>query len=210
VPLLHAVAALVLLLAVAPTPARAATVYETYSLPDGPTDAIIGQFNNRDLQLAYPFEVPAGIRAPLDFVKLRLRHADPTHGIGDVTVRLRADDGGEPGAVLESWTHTQQLPFETDVQFDSLLQPPLLEGATYWLNVKVEPGTGECYWMATNETTPDMLFAFTGGLNPVWQEPANPYLLTFAQVEVPEPAHALLVLAGAAVLAPLRRRCARR
>ena len=212
-PLLHALAALVLALALAPSAALASTtVYDTFALADGDTDAIVGQFNNNDIQLAYSFVVPPGTgTAPLETVTVRIRHSpDPTLGKGDFTVLLREDDGGQPGAVLESWTFTGLVPSETNVQFDSVAQPFLTEGSTYWLNMKIEAGTGAGLWIAAEPRTTDVLAALTGGLNPVWVTPAVfPYLTGFASVVVPEPAHVCLLLAGAAVLAPFRRRRAR-
>lgn len=204
---LHALAAL--LLALAPSSvARAITVYDSYALGVGNTQAIVGQFNDQDFQVAYPFDIEPGTgNVELETITVRLRHSpDPSKDKGDFTVQLRSDDGGEPGDVLESWTLTTILNAETDVDFVSVLQPILTEGSTYWLNVKCEAGTGIGLWPAAVPTTLDVRFALTGALDPVWMTPDTPYLIGLATVEVPEPGHAWLALAGAAVLAPFRRR----
>jgi hypothetical protein len=207
-PLLHALAALVLALAAAPALAGTSqVVYDTFDLPDGDTDAIIGQFNDNDLQLAYPFVVPEGVNAPLESVTLRLRHSpDPAVGKGDFIVRLREDDAGEPGAVLEEWTFTTVINSETDVDFPSAELTILHENQTYWLNVLIAAKSGVGLWIAAQPRTQDLLFAVTGGLDPAWQVPPDPFLIGFASVVVPEPAQLSLALVGALVLAPLGRR----
>jgi hypothetical protein len=207
-PLLHALAVLVLALAAAPALAGTSqVVYDTFDLPDGDTDAIIGQFNDNDLQLAYPFVVPTAVNALLETVTLRLRHSpDPNVAKGDFIVRLREDDGGEPGAVLEEWTHTTVLNSETNVEFASVAQPVLHGDQTYWLNVLIAANTGVGLWIAAEPRTEDLLFAVTGGLDPAWQAPADPFLIGFASVVVPEPAQLSLALVGALVLAPFGRR----
>jgi hypothetical protein len=204
---LHTLAAALLALT-APSAARALVVYDTYPLGTGGQQIIVGQFNNKDFQVAYPFEVETA--APLSLVTLRLRHSpsDPLPERGDYTVQVRADDGGEPGAVLESWTTTTVFSNVTDVEFASVVEPVLAPGI-YWLNVKCEAGTGSGLWYSAAPVTNEARYAETGALDPVWLTPATPYLLGLATVEVPEPSHAVLALAGAAVLAPFRRRRAR-
>ena len=202
---LHALAAL-LLAASYPSAAGALVVYDTYALGAGQNQVIVGQFNNKDFQYAYPFDTGAVMVSTLESVTVRLRHSpDPSAPKGDFTVEVREDDGGEPGNVLESWTITGNLTTETDVVFDSVALPTLNGGSAYWLNMKTAAGTGFGLWAAADPLTQDMLFAETGALNPVWMPPVNPFLIGLAMIEVPEPAHALLVLAGAAVLAPFRR-----
>lgn len=206
--MLRALASLLLALAAWPSAARAAVVYDTYPLGQGDTSIILGQFNERDFQLAYPFEIEAGTgNVPLESITVRLRHSpDPLAAPGDYTLRLREDDGGQPGAVLESWTYTDVVANATDLTFESVTHPPLLEGSTYWLNLKIEAGTGMGLWLAAEPTSVDLLYAETGILDPTWLTPAEPFLIGLATVEVPEPAHAWLVAAGAAVLVPFRRR----
>jgi hypothetical protein len=208
-PLLHALAALALALSAAPALAgtESQVVYDTFDLNDGDTDAIIGQFQANDLQLAYPFVPQKGVRALLETVTLRLRHSpDPVVMKGDFIVRLREDDGGEPGPVLEEWTFTDVLNAETNVEFVSVAQPVIEGEQTYWLNVLIAPATGQGLWISAQPRTRDLLFANTGGLDPVWQEPPNPFLIGFASVVVPEPAQLCLALVGALVLAPFGRR----
>jgi hypothetical protein len=208
VPLLHALAVLLFALACWPSAARAATVYDTFALGQGGIDAIIGQFNGKDFQLAYSFEISVATgNVPLESITVRLRHSpDPAAEEGDFTLRVREDDAGQPGAVLEAWTYTDVLTSQTNVQFDSVTQPVLLAGSTYWLTMGIEAGTGLGLWMAAEPKSVDLLYAETGVLDPTWLPPAQPYLIGLATVEVPEPAHAWLVVAGAGVLARFRRR----
>jgi hypothetical protein len=147
---------------------------------------------------------------PLDTITLRLRHSPAPGAIrGDFTLRLREDDGGAPGAVIEEWTITDELLTETNVTFDSLAQPLLLQGASYWLNLKVEAGTGTGSWIATIPESTDFLFAHTGALDPTWLVPVQPFLVGLATVVVPEPASLSLGAAAAAALLCLRRQRAR-
>ena len=203
-----AFAALLFALVCCPSTVRALVVHDTFATGDGDTDIIIGQVNALDLQLAYPFDMPldSGDR-PLETITVRLRNPGGTHG--DFTLRLREDAGGTPGAVLEEWTLTTDLSVETNVQFDSVAQPLLLQGATYWLNLKIEAGTGTGWWMATIPESLDLVYAQTGDLDPTWLAPASPYLVGLATVVVPEPDSAWLGAAGAAALVSLRRQRAR-
>jgi hypothetical protein len=207
VPLLRPATLLLLALTAGGSAARAAVVYDTYGLGIGGNSAIVGQFNSRDFQWAYPFDIEAGTgNVPLESITVRLRHSpDPLAQPGDFTLRLREDDAGLPGDVLESWTFPNVLADATDVQFVSVTTPVLLEGSTYWLNMKVEEGTGFGLWLCAEPESEDVLTAETGVLNPTWVPPVTP-LLALATVEVPEPSHALLAVAGVLVLAPFRRR----
>jgi hypothetical protein len=192
--------------------ARAVTVYDTYPLGDGPDDILVGQFMGKDLQYAVPFVVPldAGDYA-LDAITLRLQHSpDPMIPKGDFTLLLREDAGGEPGTALESWSYTQTAN-GTDIAFPSVQAPVLLAGETYWLNLKIDAGTGQGIWNGVDATGLDFLYAETGGLNPTWLAPANPFPVGFARVDtVPEPGRSLMLAAGGAMLAALRRRAGAR
>jgi len=211
VPKRNALAALLFALVCCPSTARALVVYDTFALGQGAVDVIVGQFNSKDLQYAYPFDMPldSGNR-PLETITVRLRHS-PGAGTpaGDYTLRLRADDNGAPGAVLEEWTLTANLPDETNVPFASVTQPLLLQGATYWLNLKIEAGTGVGLWMAAIPKSLDLLYAETGVLDPTWLAPVDPFLVGLATVVVPEPDSLWLGAAGAAALVSLRRQRAR-
>ncbi len=208
-PKLDALAALFFALVCCPSAAQALVVYDTFATGQGDPDIQIGQITGQDLQIAYPFDMPLDSGAyPLETITVRLRNPGGTHG--DFRLRLREDAGGTPGAVLEEWTFTTDLPSETDVTFDSLTQPLLLQGATYWLNLKIEAGTGEGWWMATIPRSSDSLYATTGALDPTWLVPAAiPYPVGLATVVVPEPDQLWLGAAGAAALVSLRRQRAR-
>jgi hypothetical protein len=187
---------------------HAVTVYDTYPLGPGADDILVGQFMGDDLQYAVPFEVPldAGDFA-LAVITLTLQHSpDPMVSMGDFTLRLREDAGGEPGAVLESWTHTDPVNV-TDVDFVSVQAPELLAGETYWLNLKVEASTGRGIWNAANATGMDFLFATSGVLNPNWMTPTMNFPIGLARVEtVPEPGQLLMLATGGALLAAVGRR----
>jgi hypothetical protein len=208
VPKRNALAGLLFALVCCPSTARALVVYDTFATGQGSIDIIAGQYNGKDLQYAYPFDMPLDSgNVPLETITVRLRNPVGTHG--DFTLRLRADDNGVPGAVLEEWTSTADLPDETNVQFDSVALPVLLQGATYWLNLKIEAGTGEGWWMATIPESVNFLYAETGVLDPTWLVPGSPYLVGLATVVVPEPDSFWLGAAGAAALVSLRRQRAR-
>jgi hypothetical protein len=122
-------------------------------------------------------------------------------------VLFRADDAGEPGAVLEEWIITDQFNDDTDVPLDSVVNPPLADGATYWINVKILNGENRGSWLVSNQESDDWLFSTGGAINPPWESPPEIQPLGLATVEAPEPAKALLLVVGAALLAaPLRRR----
>ena len=108
--------------------------------------------------------------------------------------------------MLESWTITNNLPSQTDVEFVSVVIPVLTEGSTYWLNLKTEADTGFGLWEAADEMTTDVLFAETGAENPVWLSPPNPFLIGLATIEVPEPATRGSSPRGSGALALPRRR----
>jgi MYXO-CTERM domain-containing protein len=209
VPKLNAIAALLFSLVCASSAAQALVVYDTFALGDGDLDVILGQqINGNDIQIAYPFDMPlASGDRPLETITLRLRNPGGTSG--NFTLRLREDVGGVPGPVLEEWSLTTDLVSETDVDFVSVTHPVLVEGAAYWLNLKIDAGTGVGWWMATIPKTMDLLYANTGDLDPSWLVPASDYLIGLATVVVPEPASSWLGVVGVAALVALRRQRAR-
>jgi hypothetical protein len=146
VPRLNTLAALLFALVCCPSATRALVVYDTFALGESPYLYVpLGEIAGNDVQYAYPFDMPIDSgNLPLETITLRLMDssvlADPK---GDFTLLLREDDGGTPGAVLEEWTITGDLPTLTNVTFDSVTQPLLLEAATYWLNLKMEGGTSQ-------------------------------------------------------------------
>jgi hypothetical protein len=64
--------------------------------------------------------------------------------VNAVDVQFRADDGGVPGAILESFHFTDLEPFGIDhplVVAESVLQPLLEEKATYWVTASASEHT---------------------------------------------------------------------
>jgi hypothetical protein len=183
---------LLLLGALGPAPASAVVVYETYSLGNDNMSALLNP-----VQYAYPFDVSGG-NFPLEMITLSL-FANTSPGPAFI-LRLRDDDAGEPGNILEEWDF-QGLPMTvvTDVEFVSVVTPTLLDGQRYWVNLTVESGIGGS-WRGTGTETADMKFAQTLGPNPVWLDPNPDFVLPRMMVEAPEPGQALLAAAGALVL----------
>jgi hypothetical protein len=193
-------------LALPAAPAAAVVVYDTYAFGKGTPSRLVGVPLDlkRNVQYADPFVV-SGTFLQLESITLGLRHG--AGQIGDFQVFLRADDAGEPGTVLEEWVITDQFNVDTDVLLESVVHPPLDDGATYWINVKILDGENRGSWLVSTQESDDWLFSLGGGLNPPWQPPPEIQPLGLVTVEAPEPAQALLLVVGAALLAaPLRRR----
>ena len=191
-------------LALPAAPAGAVVVYDTYAAGQGTAGAPrrSAPRHRRNLQYADPFEV-SGTFLQLESITLRLRH-----GAGaseDFRVFLRADNAGVPGTVLEEWVITDQFDVDTDVVLTSVDHPALDDGATYWINVKIVNGENRGSWLVSTLVSDDWLFHTGGALNPPWQSPPEPQPLGLATVEAPEPAQALLLGVGAALLAARRR-----
>jgi hypothetical protein len=199
--------ALALVLGSPAAPAAAVVVYDTYAAGQGTPARLVGEPLDivRNLQYADPFVV-SGTFLQLESITLGLRHG--AGATGDFRVLFRADDAGEPGTVLEEWTITDQFNDDTDVLLDSVVHPPLTDGATYWINVKILDGENRGSWLVSNQESADWLFSTGGALNPPWEAPPESQPLGLVTVEAPEPARALLLAVGAALLlaAPLGRR----
>ena len=205
---------LLLLLAVALAlpagPAAAVAVYDTYAAGQGSPARLVGEplEISRNVQYADPFVV-SGTFLQLESITIGLRHG--AGASGDFRILLRADDAGKPGTVLEEWIITDQFNDDTDVLLNSVTHPPFTDGATYWINVKIVNGVNRGSWLVSNQESAAWLFSLGGALNPQppqpWESPPDPQALGLVTVEAPEPAKALLLAVGAALLAvPLRRR----
>lgn len=193
-----------------PAPASAVVVYDTFALGTSGASVLLGQINAFDLQYAYPFVVSGG-NYPLESITLGLYRDNDvgTNDGGDYALLLRADDGGLPGDVLEEWTLVNDLPMlmVSERTFVSLDTPTLLNGQTYWVNLRTEPGTGSGSWFGSNGSSPDLVFAQTGALDPTWLQPQPSFdILPLMTVEGPEPSQVLLAAVGALVLSSLARR----
>jgi hypothetical protein len=202
--LLFLAAALALLAA----PAGAVVVYDTYAAGQGTPARLVGEPLDivRNLQYADPFVV-SGTFLQLESITIGLRHG--AGATGDFRIFFRADDAGEPGAVLEEWVVTDQFDDDTDVELPSLEHPALSDGATYWINVKIVDGLNRGSWLVSTLESDDWLFHTGGALNPPWQSPPDAQPLGLLTVEAPEPGQALLLGTGAALLAARLRRRAR-
>lgn len=191
-------------LALPAAPAGAVVVYDTYAAGQGTPARLVGVPLDivRNLQYADPFEV-SGTFLQLESITLRLRHG--AGASGDFRVLFRADNAGVPGTVLEEWVITDQFDVDTDVVLTSVDHPALADSATYWINVKILNGENRGSWLVSTLVSDDWLFHTGGALNPPWQSPPEPQPLGLATVEAPEPAQALLLGVGAALLAARRR-----
>ena len=191
----------------APLAAGAEVIYDTYpfGLSSGP-DRLIGAANHS--QYADPFQVPAGGRRLLERITVRLRTRLLAGPETDVAVRLRVDDAGEPGVVLEEWVVPRGNTTPSDYVLESVAEPVLEEGSVYWINIANADTSGSASWITAETNSLDWLFANSPSLFPAWQDPGPGGALTghgFAQVEVPEPGAGPLLALGGALLAPLAR-----
>ena len=126
-------------------------------------------------------------------------------GVNAFDVQLMSDNGNSPGAVLQSWTITDQA-----FPFDGVYHNPihltvaggtvLQQGTPYWLNLHATSDDGHLVWMFTRPPrfeTVAQRFAPGGAWNVL-----NPGFTSAYRVDVvPEPASAamglvLTVLAG--------------
>ncbi len=193
-----------------PARAPAEVIYDTFQFGEDPVDAApIGVSPPFVLQIAYPFDVTVDHR--LESITLSLwTDPDGTSENADFLLRLREDDAGLPGNVLEEWTLLNTFgPGQTVVhEFVSVDTPLLLDGQRYWVNLGALDDMGFAAWNGSLANTTDFVSAREGGLNPPWLSFTTPYMLALVTIEAPEPGQTLLLAAGAAVLAAgaLRRR----
>ena len=134
-----------------------------------------------------------------------------------ITAELRADSAGGPAAALATFG----LPVlgVGATQIELLLSVPQLElvaGTMYWIVLGVDLGGGGVgsfgwtYADGNNQSGPGSLgnynYSTDGGTNWASFGADNPYLVRVNVTAVPEPASALTLLAGMALLVALRRR----
>jgi len=72
-------------------------------------------------------------------------------GVNAATVSLRADTGGVPGAVLESWTVSSLPPadgtFHTPTTVSDVTNVPLNAGTHYWVVIAATANSSRLEWM---------------------------------------------------------------
>jgi len=181
-----------------PAIAQERPVYDTYIFGDEQPDRLVGTGQGllNSLQYADPFVMTGG-DGRLARLTVRLKTRQTGFEGTDVLVQLREDTAGFPGPVLESWVVANDTEDFTDFPLESLLDPLLFDGATYWVNVAAAEDAGFGAWAVAETNTLDWLFAFSRNEDPVWMEPAQNWALDdlgMALVEVPEPAPAALAL----------------
>ena len=204
-PLLRRLFVVAVALALPAAPAAGVAVYDTYAAGKGAPSRLVGKplDVDRNLQYADPFVV-SGTALLLESITIGLRHG--AGQIGDFEILLREDDAGEPGAVVEQWTVTDQFNVDTDVELPSVTNAPLADGATYWINVRIVGTEERGSWLVSVQESDEWLFSLEGGLNPPWGPPPEVQPLGLVTVEAPEPAQALLLAVGAGLLAGRLRR----
>ena len=130
-----------------------------------------------------------------------------------VTAELRADSASGPAAALTTFSLPVLSAGATQIELLPVVpQLELAAGTTYWIVLGV-PGAGSFGWTyadGTNQVGPGALgnynYSTNGGVSWVNFGADNPYLVRVNVSAVPEPASALTLLAGFAVLVALRRR----
>lgn len=156
--------------------------------------------------------VTAGEAVNLQSIELWLgqRLGDPI-----ITAELRADSASGPAAALASFAAPALGVGATQIELlPAVPQVELAPGTTYWIVLGVAPaGAGSFGWTyaeGNNQTGPGSFGNFNystdGGVNWVNFGADNPYLARINVSAVPEPASAVTLLAGIALLVALRRR----
>jgi hypothetical protein len=129
------------------------------------------------------------------------------------TISLRADAGGVPGAVLESFNvgslPTDDGAFHTPTTVNDALNVPLVAGTTYWV-VASASATDSLAWMFSDSATGNHATSFDGGAT--WF--ANPdsqgaFRVTENLPTVPEPSSLTVLSIGLVMLAGKRLRLRR-
>ncbi len=130
-----------------------------------------------------------------------------------ITAELRADSASVPAAALATFSLAALGAGATQIEMlPSAPQLQLAASTTYWIVLGV-PGAGSFGWTyaeGNSQTGPGTLGSFNystdGGANWANFGADNPYLVRVNVSAVPEPATALSLLAGMALLVALRRR----
>jgi hypothetical protein len=198
------------LAAVAAGPARADVIYSNL----GPDESYLRSSWSEDRYIRQAFAFTAGgTNATFDGARLAL---GLNVGPNEIDLRLYADAGGQPGAVLETMHASGQMPriaMYTSghlVTFTSAAHPLLQAGGTYWL-LPFEPAdsTTNAGWAITSSLVRSRLaLSFLETEPMTWtvydQQPEGAFEVNGTPSPVPEPGG--LVLAGVGVLACLAAR----
>lgn len=201
---LHPLVCAVLIMALWPVAARADVLVDNLLEPQRDSSVI-----DSSLWAAQSF-VTAAEAVKLQSIELWLgqRSGNPF-----ITAELRADSASGPAAALATFSLPALGAGATQIELLPVLpQLELAAGTTYWIVLGV-PGGGAFGWTyaeGNNQAGPGTLGNFNystdGGANWVNFGADNPYLVRVNVSAVPEPASALSLLAGMALLGALRRR----
>ena len=202
---LHPLACAALIAALFPVSAvRADVLVDNLLQPQRDTSSI-----DNALWAAQSF-VTASNAVNLQSIELWLgqRSGDPL-----ISAELRADSASGPAAALATFGLPALAVGATQIELlPSVPALQLAAGTTYWIVLGVA-GAGAFGWTyaeGNNQSGPGSLgnynYSTDGGVNWANFGADNPYLVRVNVAAVPEPASALTLLAGMALLAALRRR----
>jgi hypothetical protein len=120
-------------------------------------------------------------------------------GLDGVTLEIAANDSGAPGAAIESFFFAVSSTSAQVYTAESLLNPLLTAGTTYWVVLKADtPVSSEILWNESTTTAGEYLSqSGTAGWLPQSELmlPAFDVLATTANAAIPEPATFSLLLA---------------
>ncbi|MEO1717758.1 MAG: choice-of-anchor R domain-containing protein [Planctomycetota bacterium] len=182
-----------------------------YSITGSNNPSVADEFS-----FAFAFDV-AGGNFQLDSLELVAFAANAGPGgpdqTGTMEVTLFADNGGVPGAPLETisafvdiFNPTPDDFFLPLITFESSTNPDLLDGQTYWVGASSATDTAFFSWAGTSPPAPGQAARMVNGAP--WEAIApfpNNGVAAFRVNAIPAPGAGLLVAAGG-VLATRRRR----
>jgi hypothetical protein len=188
-------------------PAGAVVIATTFG-PGDSYDASIGYpIGSETLQEIAVGFVP-GFDSALDSIRLATKHLA---GANNYTVYLASDSGGSPGGALETFSSLAFTSPDSILTLNSLLNPTLSAGSTYWIVVSAPDLSGSYgEWNWNDQGFFGLAFqnAGTG-----WKSDDNPTpafeVNASRTTSVPEPTTLLLFGAGFVGFTALRRRRAK-
>ena len=148
----------------------AITVYDTMQFGDT-TGSTIGVYFGEN-QSGY-YNQPAYGFTPADTVSLDsiLIRAGAPYGDVEAVVRIFTDSAGLPGDLLEEWTTTiEQSGFDyRNITVDSVLNPTLQQGTTYWISLSTSGESSNGTWRyADHPAEFQRAYATDGSAQPDW------------------------------------------